>query len=67
MQQMVLLHVNAPASPGSRRLSGLLPKRTLLFAANARESGKSMIFRAGTAAKVRTVLLHASAREYPLP
>ena len=65
MQQMVLLHVNAPASPGSRRLSGLLPKRT--FAANARESGKSMIFRAGTAAKVRTVLLHASAREYPLP
>ena len=44
MQRMVLLHVNAPASPGSRRLSGLLPKRTLLFAANARESGKSMPF-----------------------
>mgnify|MGYP001780262932 FL=1 len=46
MQQMVLLHVNAPASPGSRRLSGLLPKRTLLFAVNARESGKPQAFRA---------------------
>ena len=49
MQRMVLLHVNAPASPGSRRLSGLLPERTLLFAANARESGEPQAFRAGTA------------------
>lgn len=59
MQRMVLLHVNAPASPGSRRLSGLvlrlsglLPERTLLFAANARESGKSMPFQTCTAAKL---------------
>ena len=27
MQRMVLLHVNAPASPGSRRVSGHLPER----------------------------------------
>ena len=51
---MVLLHVNAPASPGSRRLSGLLPKRTLLFAANARE-GNHILYIYKIEAKVGTI------------